>query len=193
MVNMKNKFKHDSHNLINLVILLSVFYVMTLFSLIKSEQHADMLSEQNNRLQVELGQKIGVEFYRVKKIDISDEEEYHLALNIFHEAGIENYAGKIGVAQVTYNRLVSGNWGNNIKKVVHSPSQFSWTLKKVDPPSGALWTESRNAARDFVNGVRIRELDGATHYHADFSDMPKWAFTNVPVVRIGRHIFYEGV
>lgn len=131
-------------------------------------------------------------FYKVKPISMTAEEQTVLAKNIYFEAGAEKYAGKIAVAQITYNRLKDGGWGKTIKKVVYAPFQFSWTLcdlKRNKKPSGPAWEASKKAARDFMNGLRISRLERVTHYHARHI-RPDWAADGRKVAQIGGHIFY---
>ena len=53
-----------------------------------------------------------------------------LAENIYYEAGSESFEGKLAVAQVTLNRVASGQFANSICAVVHQKTgetyQFSW-------------------------------------------------------------------
>lgn len=41
------------------------------------------------------------------------------------EALGESYEGKLAVANVIVNRLLSGYWGNTIEDVIYAPGQFS--------------------------------------------------------------------
>lgn len=128
-----------------------------------------------------------------EKITVTKRERECLTRNIYFESGVEPLTGKIAVAQVTFNRLRTGRWGNDVCKVVHAKSQFSWTLDKKklsEKPTGKLWEESVLAADKFLNGARISYLDHSTHYHADWIDTPKWAQVKNPVNRIGQHVFY---
>lgn len=137
--------------------------------------------------------KASLSLYKTKPIELSPEEKILLARNIFFEAGIENYEGKIAVAQITFNRLQSGRWGEDLESVVYAPKQFSWTMspeKRYKTPSGKLWNACMEAARDFRRGVRIKELDTATHYHAEYVK-PKWAKHDAKLAQIGTHIFYS--
>lgn len=127
------------------------------------------------------------------KILLSRKEIICLATNIYQEAKFENHTGKIAVAHVTYNRLKSGKWGTNICSVVYSKSQFSWTLSnklREEIPSGRYWDKSLYAAKEFMNGKRIRLLENSEFYHADYIRKPKWAFTMEEKTKIGHHIFY---
>ena len=130
-----------------------------------------------------------------ERIKVTDKEFECLARNIYYEAGIENRAGKVAVAQVTLNRLKSGRWGNDICSVVYAKAQFSWTLdkkKRWAKPKGELWNESVKVAHDFVNlGKRVKGLENSTHYHADYIPNPFWAKTKTVALKVGQHIFYK--
>lgn len=118
-----------------------------------------------------------------------------LAKNIYHEAGVEDRAGKVAVAQVTVNRLKEGRWGKDICKVVYAKAQFSWTLdkkKRNEQPKGELWAQSVAVAKEFQKGVRVKGLEDSTHYHANYIRDPNWAKAKQVAKQIGQHIFYKG-
>jgi spore germination cell wall hydrolase CwlJ-like protein len=126
-------------------------------------------------------------------IQLSSAEQKCLAKNIYHEAGIDSYEGKIAVAEVTYNRLKSGKWGDNLCKVVYAKAQFSWTLdkkKRYEQPEGQLWEDSRKAARDFLSGTRITQLKQGLFYHQAKSKQPGWVDPNQKIGEVGAHVFY---
>lgn len=128
-----------------------------------------------------------------EKILLSQKDMDCLAKNIFFEAGTEDRAGKLAVAQITYNRVRSGRWGKNFCQVIHSPYQFSWTLDKRKlrvEPAGSNWDDSKQAAEDFVNGKRVDRLGDSMYYHADWIRTPKWAKPADRVHKIGQHVFY---
>jgi len=130
-----------------------------------------------------------------QQVAMSTKELNCLAKNIYHEAGVEDRAGKIAVAQVTVNRLQEGKWGKDICKVVYSKAQFSWTLdkkKRNSQPKGELWTASVAVAKEFQAGIRVKGLEDSTHYHADYIRDPKWAKAKQVAKQIGQHIFYRG-
>jgi len=168
-----------------------IFYVIITFGFIQVERKADKLKDQVQSLTNELDNNYNLDFYWTDSVKLSKSEENTLAKNIYYESGIEGYDGKLAVAQVTKNRVDSGKWGDTIKEVVHSPSQFSWTLKEQEEPKGMLWEESQRVARDFNRGLRIKELDSAMSYHSD-SVRPNWAKYGDPIIKIGKHIFYKG-
>jgi spore germination cell wall hydrolase CwlJ-like protein len=122
----------------------------------------------------------------------SKEEIECLAKNIYYEAGVENQVGRYAVAQVTLNRLRSGQWGNNICRVVYSPKQFSWTLiKKLPKPDAKLWKECLSIAKNSLNGIGVNGLNRSLFYHADYIKAPKWTNYQKVTTQIGRHIFYD--
>lgn len=120
-------------------------------------------------------------------------EQECLAKNIFYEAGVESFYGKIAVAQVTNNRLITGRWGQDVCSVVHAKSQFSWTLdkkKRRTKPTGPLWDKSVAAAAAFQQGTRINNLENSKFYHTNYIRTPYWADSNKKVLTVGQHIFY---
>lgn len=125
-----------------------------------------------------------------EQVAYTEKDRDCLAKNIYYEAGIESDHGKYAVAQVTLNRLKSGQWGDTICKVVYSKAQFSWTLKKkLETPSGRAWIDSQWIANRVLNGERVTNLKDATYYHADYVS-PYWKKSFVKLQQIGQHIFY---
>jgi hypothetical protein len=127
-----------------------------------------------------------------EKITITAQERSCLVRNVFYEAGGEPYAGKVAVAQVTWNRVRSGAWGRDLCQVVHAPSQFSWTrdpVKRNRPLNGDQVAAVREAVDDFLSGVRVSKLDRSMHFHAAYV-RPSWATSEARVKSIGGHVFY---
>lgn len=126
-------------------------------------------------------------------IKMNDQDIVCLARNIYHEARFEPYIGKIAVAQVTFNRVMDGKWGDSICQVVYARKQFSWTLNrklKYKELSGKHWNQAVHVARMFQYGVRVRDIDkNVKWYHADYVS-PKWRNDYQRVSKLGRHIFY---
>lgn len=128
------------------------------------------------------------------KIVMTEKDVDCLAKNIYHEAGVESTSGKIAVAQVTVNRLKSGNWGNSVCKVVYAKSQFSWTLSKKlknEKPKGELWKASLEIAKSFARGIRAKGMANVDHYHTDYIKKPFWATKKTAQIKVGQHIFYS--
>jgi spore germination cell wall hydrolase CwlJ-like protein len=131
---------------------------------------------------------------RIKELDC-------LARNIYFESASEPFEGKVAVAQVTLNRVQSGQFASSICGVVYQKNvfyekivcQFSWycsspsTLKVRSP---ALYEESMAVAKKvLLENFRLDGLKTAMYYHADYVN-PGWKKRKL--TKIGRHIFYEG-
>jgi spore germination cell wall hydrolase CwlJ-like protein len=121
-------------------------------------------------------------------------DEECLAKNVYYEAGFEPENGKYAVAQVTLNRLKTGQWGKSICSVVYSKAQFSWTLKKnIHKPQGTAWLEAKWVAHTVLHqNMRVAPLQTATYYHADYVQ-PRWAKTVTRIQQVGAHIFYAKI
>ena len=119
--------------------------------------------------------------------------------NIYWEAANEPFEGKVGVAQVTLNRMESGKFPNSVCGVVYQKNvfyekvvcQFSWycegnhTTRAIHIP---LWNESEVVAKKVLfEGFRLPGLTDALYYHADYVS-PGWKLPRIE--KIGRHIFY---
>jgi spore germination cell wall hydrolase CwlJ-like protein len=117
-----------------------------------------------------------------------------MAQNIFFEAGTESMLGKIAVGQVTVNRVKIGHWGETVCEVVNFKDQFSWTNKddiSIDKNSRNYKDSVLAAKKVLQERKRLRILRSALFYHADYVQ-PKWADKNQKVVKIEKHIFYNG-
>ena len=122
-----------------------------------------------------------------------------LTRNIYWEAASEPLEGKVGVAQVTLNRVESGKFAPTVCGVVYQKNvfyekvvcQFSWfceTTHKIRPIHKPLWKESEEVAKKvLLEGFRLPSLENALFYHADYVS-PGWKLPRIE--KIGRHIFY---
>lgn len=149
----------------------------------------DVLSFGNNSSQIEF----------VSASDKAKQLEC-LTRNIYYEAASEPFEGKVAVAQVTLNRVESGNFANTVCGVVYEKNvvyqkvicQFSWFCdgKSVNKPIHAeAWNESYEVAkRVLLENFRLPSLTTAIYYHADYVN-PQWG--KPKVAKIGRHIFYS--
>ena len=144
-----------------------------------------------------------------KSVDLvlTDPQELEcMSKNIYFESALESTAGKLAVAQVTLNRVKSPHFPNTVCTVVkqgkHSQSgfpvrdrcQFSWYCDgKHDIPSmGKMWGESQKVAIYVLENAKLLDItDGATHYHADYIDSPRWASLRDKTMQIDTHIFYN--
>lgn len=124
-----------------------------------------------------------------------------LTRNIYWEAATEPFEGKVAVAQVTMNRVESGNFGKGVCGVVFQKNifyekvvcQFSWACEnahKVRPIHPKLYAESEEVAKKvLLENFRLPGLTSAIYYHADYVN-PGWKKERI--MKIGRHIFYKG-
>ena len=155
------------------------------------------VKDQVSHIKGELAEVKQVVMYKTKeKVALTPKEMDCLTKNIYHEAGVEDRAGKVAVAQVTLNRLKSGRWGNDICKVVYAKAQFSWTLsakKRAEKPKGDLWNQSVEVAHEFVKGKRVQGLESSEFYHTDYISTPKWAKAMSVAHKVGQHIFYASL
>jgi spore germination cell wall hydrolase CwlJ-like protein len=123
-----------------------------------------------------------------------------LAKNIYYEAGGEPFEGKVAVAQVTINRAESGQFPNDICKVVYQKNivyekvlcQFSWYCENASamkPRNAAMFKESEMVARQvLLENFRLPSLKYALYFHATHIN-PKW--NREKVAQIGGHVFYK--
>jgi N-acetylmuramoyl-L-alanine amidase len=128
-----------------------------------------------------------------------DQQVMCLAKNIYYEAGMEQFRGKVAVAQVTINRAESGNFPTTICGVVHQKTrvagkmicQFSWVCNPVGKIRylSDAWQESLMVAEQVLAAdLRMEKLNGALYFHAAHVN-PHWGLERV--ARIGNHIFYS--
>jgi spore germination cell wall hydrolase CwlJ-like protein len=123
-----------------------------------------------------------------------------LTRNIYWEAAGEPFESKVGVAQVTMNRMVSGKFPSSVCEVVYQKNifyekvicQFSWvceTPHKVKPVYAPAWKESEEVAKKVLfEGFRLPMLSDAMYYHST-SISPGWK--NTKIITLGNHIFYK--
>jgi spore germination cell wall hydrolase CwlJ-like protein len=109
------------------------------------------------------------------------------------ESASEPDLGMVWVAKVIQTRAERANISPD--RVVMRPKQFScwndrkWAynwLKRYYGPS------TRQRAIEAWNKALIANLGHPTHYHT-VDVMPYWAKGHKPMVRVGRHVFYNTV
>lgn len=123
-----------------------------------------------------------------------------LSKNIYYEAGSEPFEGKVAVAQVTMNRVNSGQFPDDVCKTIYQKNviyekvicQFSWACDRdtgARPPNNANYRESQEVAKKvLLEEFRLPALKDAMYYHADYIN-PGWK--REKITKIGRHIFYK--
>ena len=138
---------------------------------------------------------------------LTDPQELEcMTKNIYFEAALESTAGKLAVAQVTLNRVKSRHYPNTVCTVVYQGKhhqngfpvrdrcQFSWYCdgKHDTPSTGKMWGESQKVAIYVLENTKLLDItDGATHYHADYIENPRWAIARHKTMQIDTHIFYN--
>ena len=176
-------------------ILVSLYIPAQLTSQInqKDQQYQKLLVEMNDL-------KTRMSFYQLsfeKQQDIMKEVDC-LAQNIYYEAGSEPIEGKIAVAQVTLNRVNSGDYASTVcgvvKQKIKGTCQFSWVClaKKAINTSSNAWKESKTIAENVLISHKKYGIisSGVVNYHASYVT-PSWASDNTFVKQIGNHLFYK--
>ena len=135
-----------------------------------------------------------------------------LALNIYHEARNQPFAGQLAVASVVINRVRDERFPDTVCEVVRQgptrPSwkgtgelipirnrcQFSWYCdgKSDKPLELKQFKRIYLLAIDILRGdtLNLDITNGATHYHADYVT-PSWASSKTKTIEIEDHIFYR--
>lgn len=132
--------------------------------------------------------------------DVREKQLACLAKNIYYEAGSEPFEGKVAVAQVTMNRVESGQFPNDVCQTIYQKNifyekvvcQFSWYCDRattVKPIHKGNYEESMTAAKKvLLEGFRLPSLEKALYFHGDYIN-PGWK--REKVAKVGRHIFYK--
>ena len=148
--------------------------------------------------------------------ELSDEQIFCLAQNIYFEAGNQSLEGMAAVADVTLNRVQEERYPDTICDVVKSgvkhpngmmkkhKCQFSWYCDgKSDAipnmPNNQTWQNAEFVAKAMLLQYNMTDTGdyfgitcGATHYHANYV-VPNWIEDRGMdrVKQIGSHIFYK--
>ena len=130
------------------------------------------------------------------------EERYCLAEAVYYEARGEKLEGKLAVAGVILERVVSRNFPNTICKVVHDGVYLNGVIMrnrcafsyycdgKKEPMKDVIAKEDAFYIADLaLQGVLYIETEGATFYHASYVS-PEWANDFTFLGRVGYHLFY---
>lgn len=114
-----------------------------------------------------------------------------IAEAIVYEARSESDSGKLKVASVILNRVDHTRFPNSIKKVIHQPYQFSYTMDMhlQQSPTKYDWDVARDIALEALSGIRNTE---ALFYlnPKKVKKLPKWALVYSYVETEGNHDFY---
>ncbi len=124
-----------------------------------------------------------------------------LSKAIYFEARGESELGQLAVAKVVLNRVKSKRYPNTICGVVYQNKhlwkkcQFTFACngRSDEPKKGETWNTAKKVATRAIKGSsKVKVISAATHYHAHYVN-PPWARSMKRLIKIGRHIFYEGV
>jgi spore germination cell wall hydrolase CwlJ-like protein len=127
-------------------------------------------------------------------------EENCLARAVYFEARSESAMGQLAVAKVILNRVKDPNYPNTICGVVYQGSgrrnscQFSFACDGMpdDVRQPGAWAHAKQIAQRAIAGTdNLKVMSTATNYHADYV-RPRWSHNMKKLVKIGRHIFYQG-
>ena len=117
---------------------------------------------------------------------------------------LEILEGQVACANVVKNRVLSPVtwWGKTWKEVMLKPYQFS-CFNENDPNMTKMSEAWENkctnlgmkqaawVAKGIICGELKDNTKGATHYHSIGIGTPKWAMGQVPLMKIGNHLFYR--
>lgn len=98
-------------------------------------------------------------------ISITDEDLRVFALVVAAEAYWEPYDGKLAVANVILNRLISGKYGDTVYDVVTAPGQFSG-YNHIDKFTGYDLSDCYAACREALSGKN--NIGDYVFFHADY-------------------------
>ena len=143
---------------------------------------------------------VGLIAHYTQQLKLERQQLYCLAMNIYHEARGEPYAGKVAVAEVTLNRVNSKHYPNTICEVVHQKrwdeirkryvSAFSWTeLDFAVNLNSHAWKDAMRIAQKAYAEELDSKVGDALFYHADYVK-PSWSRKKKIKAKIGSHIFY---
>src|SRR5919106_6156575 len=107
-------------------------------------------------------------FWGYQLRQVVDERDY-LIRTIAFEASGEPEVGKVAVAYAVLNRKKRGRWGNTIKAVVTSPSQFErWMTRRKEieglSPDDPRYQSAAIIADAVLSGQTPDPTAGATHF-----------------------------
>jgi spore germination cell wall hydrolase CwlJ-like protein len=134
--------------------------------------------------------------------DEYDTEYTCLTEAIYYEARSENFSGKLAVAQVVLERLRRDDFPNTICSVVHDGVYWKGNIvrdkcafsyycdgKHERMPNIKAKEDASYMATLALDGVKLNNTEGATHYHAVYVK-PFWSDILRYLTQVGHHLFY---
>lgn len=153
------------------------FILTILFTLLPVISHQQPLTNVQN-VSFDLGQQI-----------------LCMANNLYYEAAMETFEGKLAVAQVTMNRTNYGSFPKTVCEVVYQKTnntyQFSWVGEKINPNKNKYaWEECMIVAKKALTEYKLHDTIHKTNamYYHNTSVNPAWKLKYV--AKIGNHLFY---
>jgi len=196
-------------------VLICIFTTYTFMTLVDAPQESVVIEEnlpqESVAIEENLPQESVDETNTTESVALDPRAVECMALNIYHEARSDNFAGKIAVADVVLNRVESNRYPNTVCEVVEQSKlrtnwkgdvvpvknmcQFSWFCDGLsdEPYDAGSWEEAFAVAEVSLTQDKYRGItEGATHYHATYV-APNWIDDRgMQVVgRIGQHKFYR--
>ena len=122
-----------------------------------------------------------------------------LAAAVYYEARGESPAGQAAVAQVVLNRARNARFPRSVCGVIYQGArnhacQFSFVCSGATsaPIDAAAWSRARQVAARALDGYVMREVGGATAFHAArLGSVGDGRMTRV--ARVGAHVFLADV
>lgn len=121
------------------------------------------------------------------RITVTNEEKELLARLVEAEAGGEPFGGKVAVAVVVFNRVLSPEFPNDVYSVIYQKGQFSPVIDGSinNTPSD----DSRKAVEEAIGIINRREEKGAIYFYNPKTAENRWLDTRPTVAEIGNHVF----
>lgn len=132
-------------------------------------------------------------------------DEICMGVNLFMEAKGEGKRGMQAVAAVTYNRVKSKKYPDNVCSVVFQRKQFSWTFQQdyatiISLMKGEVSNLNSIDLKSYRLAMQVAKenpkkiLDtlprNVLHYHST-KVKPYWSKKKIQVAKIGQHVFYK--
>jgi len=149
---------------------------------------------------------IGLVLYLIPAVYAKEKKENEpdymlLARLIFSEAAGEPGLGKIAVAWVVKNRVISKKFPSTYKGVIFQRMQFTgvnsslWRKtyypNKMTIQEKKVFEECVDIAKKVIQGVLSDPVFGADHYYNPKLASPYWAKNMRITIKIGNHLFLK--
>ncbi|HWP98675.1 MAG TPA: cell wall hydrolase [Syntrophomonadaceae bacterium] len=115
----------------------------------------------------------------------SSQDLNNLARVIYGEARGESFTGKVAVAAVVLNRVLSQDFGNTVSEVIFEPGAFTAVSdgQFYHTPDSASYEAARAALRGWD------PTGNALYYWNPKTATNKWIWSRSIITKIGNHVF----